>query len=103
MQFLKDYRSNTCQNGVGDLQVVERPDAIKTILVRWSKVKTDLNELARLRWIKKLTIPEISKELNRSRVHIRRSIRTLRNSGLSQLNLTDLEKIKIETAIIRGD
>lgn len=68
--------------------------------MRWSKVKIDLNELAKLRWIKKLTIPEICKELNRSRVHIRRSIRTLRNSGISQLNLTDLEKIQIKTAMV---
>lgn len=89
--------------GEGNLQVVELPDAIKTVLVRWSKVKIDLNELAKLRWIKKLTIPEICKELNRSRVHIRRSIRTLRNGGISQLNLTDLEKMQIETAMNSSD
>ncbi len=32
-------------NGAGDVQVVEPPDAIKTVLVRWNSVKIDLNEL----------------------------------------------------------
>ena len=87
------------QIGAGDVQVVEPPDTIKTVLVRWNSVKIDLNELARLRWIKNMTIPKICNALGWSRSVIQVSIRTLRNSGISQLDLTDPEKIMVQNAI----
>ena len=67
--------------------------------MRWNSVKIDLNELARLRWIKNMTIPKICNALGWSRSVVQVSIRTLRNSGVSQMNLTDSEKITIENAI----
>ncbi len=85
--------------GAGDVQVVEPPDAIKTVLVRWNSVKIDLNELARLRWIKNMTIPKICNALGWSRSVVQVSIRTMRNSGISQLGLTDSEKIIVQNTI----
>ena len=85
--------------GAGDVQVVEPPDAIKTVLVRWNSVKIDLNELARLRWIKNMTIPKICNALGWSRSTVQVSIRTLRNCGVSQMNLTDFEKITVQNGI----
>lgn len=35
-------------SGAGDVQVVEPPDAIKTVLVRWNSIKIDLNELIKM-------------------------------------------------------
>jgi len=78
--------------GASDVQVVEPPDAIKTVLVRWKKVKLDLNELAKLRWIKKLTAPEICRSMGKGRTAVLGSIRTLRKCGISGLNLTPEEK-----------
>ncbi len=91
--------SSTVGNGAGDVQVVEPPDAIKTVLVRWNSVKIDLNELARLRWIKNMTIPKICNALGWSRSVVQVSIRTLRNSGISKMNLEEFEKITIQNAI----
>jgi hypothetical protein len=85
--------------GAGDVQVVELPDAIKTVLVRWNNVTIDLNELARLRWIKKATTPEICRAVGKARTAVQASIRTIRNCGVSRLNLTDLEKITVQNAI----
>ncbi|MGZ3745506.1 MAG: hypothetical protein ACXVBQ_16700 [Pseudobdellovibrionaceae bacterium] len=67
--------------------------------MRWNNVKIDLNELARLRWIKKMTVPKICGVVGKSRSIVEVSIRTIRNSGVSQMNLTDSEKKSIETAI----
>jgi len=89
----------TRKDGAGDVQVVELPDEIKTVLVRWNSVRIDLNELARLRWIKNMTIPKICNALGWSRSVIQVSIRTMRNSGISQLDLTDCEKIIIQNTI----
>ena len=87
------------KTGAGDVIVVEPPDAIKTVLVRWNRVKIDLTDLARLRWIKKMTIPEISQKIHLSRSAVQVSIRTIRKAGISQLNLEDFEKIIIENEI----
>ena len=46
-----------------------------------------------------MTIPKICNALGWSRSVVQVSIRTLRNSGVSQMNLTDSEKITIENAI----
>jgi biotin operon repressor len=62
------------------------------VLVQWSHVKIDLNELARLRWIKKMTTPEIATQLGWSRTSVQESVRTIRKNGLSGLNLTNSEK-----------
>lgn len=86
-------------NGAGDVQVVELPDAIKTVLVQWKNVNIDLNELARLRWIKKMTIAELCNHFGKRRSTIQVSIRTLRNCGVSQLNLTEFEKKSVMNAI----
>jgi predicted DNA-binding protein YlxM (UPF0122 family) len=87
--------------GAGDVQVVELPDAIKTVLVRWNKVKFDLADLARLRWIKKMTLPEICQEISLGRSAVQVSIRTIRKVGISQLNLTEFEKVTVESEIKR--
>ena len=89
----------TSLNGAGDVQVVELPDAIKTVLVRWNSVRIDLNELARLRWIKNMTIPKICNALGWSRSVLQLSILTMRNRGISKLNLEEFEKITIQNAI----
>jgi len=86
--------------GRGDVQVVEPPDAIKTVLVRWNGVKLDLTKLAKLRWIEKRTTPEICNLLGKKRSAIRTSIRTIRNSGLSGPNLTEFEKNTVKNQII---
>ncbi len=67
--------------------------------MRWNGVKIDLNELARLRWIKNMTIPKICNAFGMSRSTIQASIRTMRKSGISKLNLTEEEKKLIESAI----
>ena len=67
--------------------------------MRWNNVKLDLNELARLRWIKKMTTPQISREMGKCRSVVQVSSRTIRNSGVSRLNLSELEKITIQIAI----
>jgi len=87
------------KNGAGDVQVVEPPEAIKTVLVRWNGVKIDLNELARLRWIKKMPLSKISNVFGMSRTTVQVSIRTMRKSGISKLNLTEEEKKMVESAI----
>ncbi len=69
------------------------------MLVQWSHVKIDLNELARLRWIEKMTTPEIARELDWSRTVVTDSVRTIRKNGLSRLNLTNSEKKLVRTAI----
>ena len=92
-------RSQSLTNGAPDVQVVELPDAIKTVLVQWKSVNIDLNELARLRWIKKMTIAEICTHFGKRRSTIQVSIRTLRNCGVSQLILTDFEKNSVMIAI----
>lgn len=73
----------------------------KTVLVRWNSVKIDLNELAKLRWIENMTIPKLCNALGWSRSTIQVSIRTLRNSGISRMNLEEFEKITIQNAINR--
>jgi phage regulator Rha-like protein len=45
--------------------------------------------------------PELCGVFGKRRSAIRQSIRTLRNSGLSELNLTELEKNSIETQIMK--
>ena len=85
--------------GGSDVQVNELPDAIKTVLVQWSHVKIDLNELARLRWIEEMTTSEIMRDLGWSRTVITDSVRTLRKVGLSRLNLNSAEKKQVRAAI----
>lgn len=85
-----------CGNGWGNPIIYEQPDAIKTYLVQWKGAKTDLTKLAKLRWIKNLTIPELCSEFNQGRTAIYRCLRTLRNSGLSQLNLTREEQKTVQ-------
>ena len=67
--------------------------------MRWNKAKIDLTELARLRWIKKMSIPEICREKGVCRSTIQVSIRTIRNCGISGLNFKEFEKITVENAI----
>jgi hypothetical protein len=71
--------------------VYEQPDAIKTYLVRWNGVKVDLTQLAKLRWIEKMKTPDLCKVFGIRRTAIRQHLRTLRKSGISQLNLTKSE------------
>jgi len=68
--------------------------------VRWNGVELDLTKLARLRWIEKMTTPEICNLLGKRRSAVRLSIRTIRNSGLSDLNLTEFEKTTVKNQII---
>lgn len=93
----------TARNGVRDVKVVEPPDAIKTVLVRWNGVKLDLTKLAKLRWIEKRSVPEICNLFGKRRSAIKLSIRTIRNSELSELNLTEVERNTIEKQIILED
>ena len=86
--------------GRGDAIVVEHSDTVKTYLVQWNGVKIDLTKLAKLRWIEKMKTPELCGVFGKRRSAIRQSIRTLRNSGLSGLNLTELEKNSIESQIM---
>ena len=67
--------------------------------MRWNSVKIDLNELARLRWIKKMSLLQICKTLQWSRSTVQVSIRTIRNCGVSKMNLEEFEKISIQEAI----
>ncbi|MGZ3749579.1 MAG: hypothetical protein ACXVCD_19735 [Pseudobdellovibrionaceae bacterium] len=46
-----------------------------------------------------MTVPKICGVVGKSRSIVEVSIRTIRNSGVSQMNLTDSEKKSIETAI----
>ena len=71
------------------------------MLVRWNGVKFDLAYLARLRWIEKRPIPEICGLLGRERSTVRASIRTLRKTGISELNLTPEERMLAEIQISR--
>lgn len=87
--------------GRGDVRVVEPPDAIKYVLVRWNGVKTDLTKLAKLRWIEKLSTPRICGVIGKSRSAVRTSIRTIRKCGLSELNLTKDEIKLIKTQMKR--
>ena len=90
---------NLSKIGRGDAIVVEHSDTVKTYLVQWNGVKIDLTKLAKLRWIEKMKTPELCRVFGKRRSAIRQSIRTLRNSGLSELNLTELEKNSIESQI----
>jgi len=85
--------------GVSNVQVVEHPDAIKTVLVRWNGTKIDLTKLARLRWIEKKKSHELCQIFGLRRTAVNRSIRTLRNAGISGLNLTIQEQKLIEKQI----
>jgi hypothetical protein len=67
--------------------------------VQWNSVKIDLIELARLRWIKNMIIPKICNALGWSRSVVQVSIRTMRNNGISKMNLEEFEKITIQNAI----
>ena len=80
--------------------MVEHSDTVKTYLVQWNGVKIDLTKLAKLRWIEKLKTPELCGVFGKRRSAIRQSIRTLRNSGLSELNLTKVEKNIVESKIM---
>ena len=46
-----------------------------------------------------MTIPKICSVLGRSRSTVQVSIRTLRNCGVSQLNLSETEKITVQNGI----
>lgn len=61
-------------------------------MVRWKGAKTDLTKLAKLRWIEKRSIPDLCREFGQRRTAMYRCLRTLRKSGLSQLNLTEKER-----------
>ena len=89
--------------GRSDAIVVEHSDTVKTYLVQWKGVKIDLTKLAKLRWIEKMKTSELCNVFGRRRSAIRQSIRTLRNSGFSELNLTKVEKDIIESQIKRED
>ena len=86
-----------------DAIVVEHSDTVKTFLVQWNGVKVDLTKLARLRRIEKMKTPELCGVFGKRRSAIRQSIRTLRNSGLSGLNLTKVEKNIIKTQMLREE
>lgn len=85
----------------------EQPDAIKTYLVRWNGVKIDLTQLAKLRWIENSSIPDLCRFFEKGRTVIYQHLRTLRNGGISGLDLTDNEKklvlrqMKLE--VLQGD
>jgi hypothetical protein len=87
--------------GAVNVQVVELPNAIKKVPIKWKKLKINLEDLAKPRWIDGLTIPQICYALARSRSTVQVSIRTLRNGGFSLLNLSELEKNLIKRAIIK--
>ena len=46
-----------------------------------------------------MTLPQICNAVDKERSTVQVSIRTIRNSGVSQLNLSDLEKKLVQTAI----
>ena len=100
-KFLGVKRSTRLTNGGSDLQVIELPDAIKTVLVRWNRAKIDLTELARLRWIEKMTLSKICQKVGMARSAVQVSTRTIRNCGISGLNLSDSEKKLIEIEMNR--
>ena len=79
--------------------VVEPSIAIEMILVKWKILKINLEDLAKLRWIVGLTIPQICNAVAKSRSTIQVSIRTIRNNGMSQMNFSDSEKITLQDAI----
>ncbi|MGZ3782435.1 MAG: hypothetical protein ACXVCY_17445 [Pseudobdellovibrionaceae bacterium] len=85
---------------MSDVQEVEHPDAIKTVLVRWNGVKIDLTKLAKLRWIEKKKSRELCEIFGLRRTAVNSSIRTIRKGGISQLNLTNEEKKIIQKAIL---
>ena len=67
--------------------------------MKWKKLKVNLEEVAKLSWIEKMKLTEICHALAKSRSTVQVSIRTLRNSLISQMNFTHSEKILIESAI----
>ncbi len=81
--------------GRNQLPLVEPPDAIKVVLVRWNGVKNDLAKLAKLRWIEKLSTPEICQIVGKRRSSVRTSLRTIRKCGIGDLNLTVCEKKRV--------
>lgn len=89
--------------GRGHAIVCEQPDAIKTYLVRWNGVKTDLTKLAKLRWIEKMKTPDLCRVFGRRRSAIRQCLRTVRKSGISELNLTADERKIIQAQIIHEE
>lgn len=64
LNFFKCVGSSRLTNGAGDVQVVELSLAVKIVLVTWKNIKINLNEVAVLRFIKKLTVPEICNALH---------------------------------------
>lgn len=60
--------------------------------MRWNGIKIDLTKLARLRWIEKVKCDELCRIFGLKRTAVKQSIRTLRSSGTSDLNLTEVEK-----------
>ena len=91
--------SSTVGIGAGDVQVVELSVAINSVPMKWKKIKINLEEVARLRWIEKMKLAAICHALRKSRSTVQVSIRTLRNSIISQMNFTESEKNLIESAI----
>ena len=86
--------------GVRDGRVVEHPDAIKAYLVRQESTKIDLAKLARLRFIENMKTPALCGVFGKRRTAIRQSIRTLRKCGVTELNLTEMEKKMIQERIM---
>jgi biotin operon repressor len=93
--------STTVRSGTRDVQVVEPPDAIRTVLVRWKSVKIDLTKLAKLRWVEKRSVQEIGELTGKRRSTIQTSMRTLRKNGISELNLTKSERKLVQKQIDR--
>ena len=67
--------------------------------MRWNRDKIDLTELATLRWIEKMTLPKICNKVGMARSAVQVSIRTIRNCGISELNLSGSEKKLIEIEV----
>jgi len=101
LQFFRHFSSSRLTNGAGDVQVVEPSIAIKLVPIQWKNLKINLSEVAYLRWIRKMTVPEICNALCKSRSTVQVSIRTIRNNGVLLLNLKDFEKNLIEKEINR--
>ena len=84
--------ANNARIGRSDAKIVEHPDAIKAYLVRQENVKLDLTKLAKLRFIEKMKTPALCGVFGKRRSAIRQGIRTLRECGISGLDLTDNER-----------
>ena len=80
--------------------VVEPSIAIEMILVKWKILKINLEDLAKLRWIVGLTIPQICNAVAKSRSTIQVSIRTIRNNGVLHMKFSESERKIIEKSII---